>query len=717
MFKLGTFLIAVLSFLVILKGTPAYAADYCGGASGCAQGGSCNTLSQYCLNKLSCAAGGGTNVDVFKCLRDDATGPLTWHHQGQETRYTECYPECGGAAGPSPTGPVCSRPPFQALFQANRSLVPGESVSCETAGTGQCQLCQGAQRSGECSISAGSGNCSVSNLDCYCKPFNYNCTYTVNGQTINFPNQSGQIPNPENDFTRRIDLPVPPPPPPPPVPSETPVPTPTPSVNPCESCGTNPNICVQNNCGNACNANGVCYFAGNPTPTDRPPTGIPSPTPSISSPPPPPPPPPPVCREGQTVCTCSGADAGHCSQCNGGWCAPNNPGEPSVCQTCSYIPGPPATCIEGHSCDCRPGESSCTIRFPNGDGVCAQTSRGHFEIISCGPSGASPTRAPSPTGSQPTQIITQPAPTEISHRAFSPQGRPTQKWVCVDSKPCSTGGCSAQAPDALAHRAKLTSKTDAPSLPNAGTYIFECLKLNDSTHRGTFCTTGNSTLDMQKLGVSYLADLQHSYGYAFEGFFAADGHTRVNSPITTNSQGYIQNTNSWYEWQSNTGPQTGRIFLAMNELSDNSGGGNTGQKQATFGFDNPNRNCVMIKWDPYGVVFDSQTQKPIKDAVVTLYMKNDKGTFVKVTNEDVLGGIQNPIVTGEDGGYDFGVSSGTYKLEVVAKGYHLVTDSTSSQFTNIYTGKDIVVKDKKQLVNIALAHDSLLQKIVTFFQK
>lgn len=73
--------------------------------------------------------------------------------------------------------------------------------------------------------------------------------------------------------------------------------------------------------------------------------------------------------------------------------------------------------------------------------------------------------------------------------------------------------------------------------------------------------------------------------------------------------------------------------------------------------------------DPYGIVSDTQTGKPIAGAIVLLYQRNPDGTDILWPGAQ-YDNQKNPQMTREDGAFSFLVPPGTYYLLAKREGYH-----------------------------------------------
>ncbi len=509
-----------------------------------------------------------------------------------------------------------------------------------------------------------------------------------------------------------------------PRPTNTPAPTmtPFPTSPQCGLCFGAQDCRARPGCGDSCNETTHTCYQSNATATPIPPanTGTPVPTgtpaPTVT---------PAQCIDGNI---CSGPEqcggglcvAGVCN-CQGGGCVPG--------RACSAPRGVPIPTPDQH------GDVCWSYRWGEVTAVCCREGRNWF-VNRCLPlTTPAPTSTPaaSPTPVQPTTEISTPptptvnpaVPTPTPARGQDPTARLSQRWVCLDSKPCSAGGCSGQG--VVDHRAKISSKADVKPLTGTNTYVFECLRVPDP-RRPAFtiqkCTTGNAPLDDSTIGRGNLIDLARNYGYRYNGIYKADGLTLANNPIpsSANNNGNI----GTYEWESYTTDNVNRLFFAMNWYDPN--GPQTGnafsQKQGTLQYDTTSKKCVMIRWDPRGAIFDSKSLKPIEGAEVTLLKKTDAGKFVLVTDNDVLGGgLHNPYITKTDGAFSFYVPDGSYKLIVKKDHYSFPAEvkgeGSYGQYKNIYYGQEFTQKGKIHEYNIPLDpnyKEIMFERITSLFK-
>ncbi len=285
------------------------------------------------------------------------------------------------------------------------------------------------------------------------------------------------------------------------------------------------------------------------------------------------------------------------------------------------------------------------------------------------------------------------------------QAAETERWVCLKPVKALSGKGNA------AFRQTLLTEDTKP-IPNAETYIVECL----ATANGQVCTTGKAASDQ----IVYKKDNTKISGYSFTGLYKADGTSPQVNPMTSDGTGDLGNI----EWESHSAHMN-RKFLAMNYWTPvtTQTGTAGGQQQGTFSFEQADKKCITISWDPYGRVFDSQTLEPISGASVTLLF-NKNGTYVPMTTSDVVGGnLINPQITKEDGQFSFVVPDGSYKLVTVptsVKDISLVDTNYTKAYADLYpiqTGEVIEQKGVIQHRDIAAVTAITVQppKMMSYF--
>ena len=282
-----------------------------------------------------------------------------------------------------------------------------------------------------------------------------------------------------------------------------------------------------------------------------------------------------------------------------------------------------------------------------------------------------------------------------------------QQWHCLNTEYTTANG--------QGHTVKLTTKADDPVPPNSKTYIFDCL----ATELGNVCTTGNSALDQQTVGYDGLTRLKQSTatgGYQQLGF-SFNGQPVPKDKIVSNDQGKLTapmgagGTNQLVEpiqWTDASPKGVGRRFLALNFVNATSTApGAGGQQQGTFTFEGAAAHCIAISWDPYGIVFDSQSLEPIPGVKVSLFQKGTTGTYSLATGQE-FASLLNPVYTDDGGAFSFFVPDGTYKLDAAAANFTFpsvptkLNNNYSQIYSDIYHGEDIVQQGAIQHRDIPL---------------
>lgn len=189
--------------------------------------------------------------------------------------------------------------------------------------------------------------------------------------------------------------------------------------------------------------------------------------------------------------------------------------------------------------------------------------------------------------------------------------------------------------------------------------IFETLV----TEKGPVSTTGNAQTDAAAgLDPTNLSYLQTNYKYnqnpgrhAPYGLLEKDMKTGHPNPF--NSTGSID-----LDWSSETEQAVGRrVYAKVPFLTKASTGGDGGLQQATWTMTASTDNCTIIKWDPYGRVFDTVSLEPISGTSVTLYNVANGIETMYVDQQNTVKNPSNP--THEDGWYSFVVPTGFYKVK------------------------------------------------------
>lgn len=285
------------------------------------------------------------------------------------------------------------------------------------------------------------------------------------------------------------------------------------------------------------------------------------------------------------------------------------------------------------------------------------------------------------------------------------KSKPAMQWHCLTSVHCTDKGANCGVgqtdpqPVVLGHRAKLTTKSNDLPSKNSPTGVFVCL----GTKQGNICTSGDGNVDTNMLGYNGLEILGQSVGYQFEGLYQAGGQRINPKDVITNNAGKLSvklgNQATFaepLEMQDMTPAGLPRKWLALNLVSPQilSTGAQGGEQQGTFTFEGALGRCTSISWDPYGVVFDSQSLEPVAGVGVTLTKKRSNGSYTIALGDDAPS-ILNPVTTVEDGAFEFFVPDGTYRLQLAASGFvfpslQTLNPNYSKVYSDVNHGEDIV---------------------------
>jgi len=120
------------------------------------------------------------------------------------------------------------------------------------------------------------------------------------------------------------------------------------------------------------------------------------------------------------------------------------------------------------------------------------------------------------------------------------------------------------------------------------------------------------------------------------------------------------------------------FFVGITETDDTEET-NTSQQQATFDLDTAAENCISVRWDPYGRIFDSQSLEPLPNKQIKILDSGKKSVS--------LVGLENPYTTLADGAFYFLVEPGTYYLEPTVTGnYTFSADpNLNANYTKAYS--------------------------------
>jgi hypothetical protein len=290
--------------------------------------------------------------------------------------------------------------------------------------------------------------------------------------------------------------------------------------------------------------------------------------------------------------------------------------------------------------------------------------------------------------------------------------KPAQQWHCLQNTYCgnNSANCTTKGEAGIGavmgHRVKLTTRaTDLPAR-NQPTGVFVCI----GTKEGNICTSGDGAFDKQMLGYNGLAKLGQVAQYEFQGLFRSSDGSRVKpSSIVSNSKGKLSNLVGKkaeiiepLEMQDYTPVSLPRKWLALNLIKPKNINiaGLGGEQQGTFTFEGALGKCKAISWDPYGIVFDSQSLEPVPGVKVTLNKKRADGRFTLAVDDDIPS-ILNPITTVEDGQFEMYVPDGTYRLDIEKAGFTFpstakLNPNYTKIYSDIYRGEDIIEKGKTE---------------------
>lgn len=337
---------------------------------------------------------------------------------------------------------------------------------------------------------------------------------------------------------------------------------------------------------------------------------------------------------------------------------------------------------------------------------------------------------------------------------------------CLEATRCTqelmkSGVCVARDNASSMHRAKLENKTGGakpdPINPNLNTYVTECFSYPSNCQgdaascakgvaKGTLisgCTTGNGELDMEAFcpekdptGADRAKCEQFNFydvikqpidkgGLDYNLFFtSAYGIYDVATKKSIQPQMFQAGNLPVLEWTSHTpnskllkdgGKAHERRFLAWqpHTIVDTTTGESNAQQQQSLNFETEPAKCIPLSWDPAGRLFDAVTLEPIPDGSVMLY-KQVNGTYqdASITEQ----GIANPYLLSYDGGFNFIVSDGIYKLTPKVTNYTFPASASttiSANYTKIYselypveTGEEILQQGKLQHRDVPMVPNS-----------
>ena len=224
----------------------------------------------------------------------------------------------------------------------------------------------------------------------------------------------------------------------------------------------------------------------------------------------------------------------------------------------------------------------------------------------------------------PVQAGTTPSPQQ-ANEALAPQ-----VWRCLKAE--QVGGQTTEPPPEV--DINLTG-AGYPSLYDI--YVVMCVASEDNPTNYR-CTTGNSEYDP----IVFNADLT---GTVHSPRLEVPKGSRP--PQTIRAVGDKVNVVAHL---SNADGHVGYAFFGVTVIPQSTGSQYKAStiQYGTFPFEQKVDDCVSIRWDPYGRVFDSQSLEPITGVSVSL-LNRDKQLFT-------LQGLVNPQITKVDGQFNFLVS-------------------------------------------------------------
>jgi len=288
--------------------------------------------------------------------------------------------------------------------------------------------------------------------------------------------------------------------------------------------------------------------------------------------------------------------------------------------------------------------------------------------------------------------------------AQNPPAQGAQEWKCLrgDDKGFTFNGASSTT---------FTQNLYADGFPlGSEVYVVTCV----GTQAGAVCTSGNPTYDQ----LLFNNDNTKLFPYAVTITGGSKQATNLGK-LTTSAT------------VTTSGLTGGLVFygVLVGNINQNLGAG-AGEKLAVFSFGDPvTTKCVTIswntvfppppppppanedrdedqggrrlcrgcRWDPFGIVFDSQSLEPMPNVVVTILDK-DKAKYN-------LLGLTNPQTTKADGLFNFLVEPGLYYLSLSQVPNHSFTSTPNlnSNFIKIYhkiDGSNSIYKPDESITEV-----------------
>jgi len=241
------------------------------------------------------------------------------------------------------------------------------------------------------------------------------------------------------------------------------------------------------------------------------------------------------------------------------------------------------------------------------------------------------------------------------------------------------------------HRVQLITDPQKKFPSNKEVYIAECVYYTENNQTIGTCTTGSDNLDQQIFKENNFTNLKNKLGYSLSfnenyGIYRIENNqaTKINpQTFTTNAAGETP----VLEWQSYTPKGYQRKWYGFFvSRTQEVGTGQGGLQQGTVTFPPfQDKDCASIAWDPAGRVFDASTLEPIPQTQVMLLKKYENNQYADARRTELT--ITNPYITTEDGGFNFYVSNGDYKLQPNHINYIFPInnlDEINKNYQNIY---------------------------------
>jgi hypothetical protein len=213
-------------------------------------------------------------------------------------------------------------------------------------------------------------------------------------------------------------------------------------------------------------------------------------------------------------------------------------------------------------------------------------------------------------------------------------------WNCLDMK----------VKNPKLHLVSVFTKPSAPLSPLAPAYVVECYNKEDNFDnlQDLYCTTGDTDAD---------------------SLFGLKGpppswqiNTRPNQPVPITADGRLQGEP--IDWASK-GPYQWHKFWAVQQLPPSTDINQTANdpslKLSSWSpqVQNGDADCVSIRWDPKGIVFDSKSLEPVDGLDVYLYYDNNVLVPLTQINEGF-----NPAEKKFNAEFNFTVASQDYLMDV-----------------------------------------------------